>query len=167
MNEKQVLASLEWWPRNEPHGHKIVFDTRDMSGEDIEEYALELAEAVGRCSPSRHNGHGTFHSADDMQEAYDTAIKQALTRDFGSEERERQWKEYTYHKWGGHMPAAVIYFDQDGKEQMLVPDKQGNPVQYDLNGSVLSDIIPSPKEAGARPDDQGIGWRVDRRKKHA
>ena len=48
-----------------------------------------------------------------------------------------------------------------------LPDKQGNPVQYDLNGSVLSDIIPSPKEAGARPDDQGIGWRVDRRKKHA
>jgi hypothetical protein len=128
---------------------------------DVEDCAEELAEAVRRCSPERHDHHGQEHSEEDAREAFKAGVNQLLTRDFAQEWEELNQKIEQYKRWGGQVPAAVLQPASNGKDwEAVVPGKDGTPQIYDMSSDVLGGIMPLPHEAGAMPNPDGPGWVV-------
>tara|TARA_Y100000310_G_scaffold329089_1_gene398334 strand:- start:2786 stop:3253 length:468 start_codon:yes stop_codon:yes gene_type:complete len=136
-------------------------------GYSYEDAGEELAEALQRCNDQRHDGHGYVHSGAEIEEAYRMAILQLQTIDFDAERAEHEHNIAMHKKWGGPMPAAVIMppADDPKKLEIIIPDKHGNPVAYDVKPHTLQDVIPLPTDKGATPDKSGIGWRTKRRLK--
>jgi hypothetical protein len=164
---------VEWWPENEPHGHNLLLDDGALenrfifNGEALEDAAGELAEAVAICNEGRHSGHGKTHSSQDMEDAYHTAIYQLLTIDFQAEWKEIQDDIRKWQKWQGPVPAAVLMPDiHDSKQwNVMIPDKNGDPVMYQARPNALTGLMPSPEEMGARPNKLGVGWTTKPRRK--
>jgi hypothetical protein len=162
--EEQLQLGVLQYEVRPGHTHQLVIDCTDLDGEALEYYACELAEAVAVCSEDRHVdqnnvAHGFSHDADDIRRAYQAAIDQLLFKDLPGEVEELRHKMAIYKRWGGQPPALVVLPTQDGEWHAIVPDREGTPYVYDVRPGVFDDIVPTPEQAGAIPDEQGIGYR--------
>ena len=162
---------VEWWPDDWPHGHQLLIADGSMPenemwaiiAADMEGYAAEFAEVILVCNPTKHGGRGRTHTHKDAQKAFTAAMQQLLTRDYRAEWADQLRKEAMFKKWGGHMPAAVISYHPENPKQetLMVPDKQGNPVWYNIGKKrhVLKDILDRPREGkNAVKHPTGLGW---------
>lgn len=169
-------AYVEW--EGPAHNHLVPMGDGQFILLDTEEAAEELADAVARCNPDRHNGHGQTHSEQDVEDAYKGAIHQILTKDFAHEEMVRQ-TQIAHHKlWGGPVPSAVMMPDElDPTEwKMLLTGGDGMPAVHSLPRKVVSEI-PTPDSSNsykgpygweARPPAQAVGrQRIRRRVREA
>ena len=146
---------VEWWPQDEPHGHilQIGDGVNRILDVDTEEWADELAEALQRCQKKEH-------SHEDEKQAAMIAFHQLQTVDYDAEWEDLQRNIRNYQKWGGHMPSVVFMPDRvdPRKWQIMVPDKNGDPVVYDDRKGVLADIIPPPDSSNSLPDKEGVTY---------
>ena len=145
------------------HSHHLVVDCSELSGEVMEDYACELAESVAACEEGRHVdakgvSHAFGHTVEDERKAYKAAIEQLLYDDLPGEVEELRRKVAAHKRWGGQVPAAVVMPTQDGQWHAIVPDQTGTPWVYDVRKGIFEDIVPTPAQAGAVPDKQGIGY---------
>lgn len=155
------------------HAHMVPAVSEYGALLGLEEVADLLADAVARCSETRHEGHGYTHGDDEAQAAFSAAVQQLLTRDFDGEARELERKIRMHKKWGGPVPAAVLmpYQGNDGRMTLFVTDRNGNPVPYQVSKEV-AEMMPPPAETGAVPDASGVGyqarrhWSAKRRLRH-
>ena len=165
---KSKYAWVQYHPEGSPHSHMVVLGDGRVLLTEIEEAAEELAEAVLRCNDMRHKGHGHSHSQQEADKAYYAAIDQLTTKVFYTEWHEMMRQIRIYKKWGGPPPAAVLMpsFDNPREWEAMIPDTEGNPYMYKMNKQVLEDIVPYPSDWGAKPNKQGVGWTLDRRRKY-
>jgi RES domain-containing protein len=147
------------------HLHMVQLGDGQVCVLETEEAAELLADAVARCNPERHNGHGTLHSEVQVEASYKSAVSQLLnTSDemYEHEYRERMRKIRVHKKWGGKrpVPAAVIMPGIDGSDDwgLLTVGREGTPRHTPLRAGVMDGLMPSPQEMGAQPDPSGMGW---------
>ena len=171
-SEKQHFPIfVEFWPRSWAHGHMVLLATEQEDSQaamreilaNAEEFAEELASAILNCNEERHGGRGAVHSHDDARDAFKAAMDQIMTRDFAVIWADQEYKERMFAKWGGHMPAAVLSFHPDDPKQetLMVPDKNGNPVFYNVpkGKRVLGEFMDRPREGkNAVKHPSGLGW---------
>ena len=162
--EERFPIWIEYSPTGASHNHLLTVEVdanaaplADIVG-NSESYAEELAESVARCNEDRHDGHGEKHEEADIQEAFRIGMHQLLSKNFAQDWKEIKHREEMYRKWGGHMPAGVIYPDQNNDWQVMVPDKEGNPWITPMRKGALD--LPEPQDMEATPDTHGIGWKV-------
>jgi hypothetical protein len=158
-------AYVEYYDLDTPHGHLLQMGDGNsfnelLAGGSIEECAMMLVDAMRTCNDDRHNGHGRVHGLAALDEAYYTAIYQLQTRRYDTDHAHDRWLQMAHKKWGGPVPATVLYPDQAGDWQMMMPDTEANPTVRPIDKSILGDIVPPPQESGASPDEQGVGWRT-------
>lgn len=152
---------VEWWPLEEPHGHRVILSMpgENMVDIDTEESASELAEAVLICNDTRHNQHGRRHTHQDAEDAFNIGLQQLFTHDYKREFKERARRTMLYRKWGGHVPEAMLLPDEiDPREWRLVmPDAAGNPVAYKIDEKKvgIGDVIPIPNKDNAYKTERG------------
>mgnify|MGYP005818693285 FL=1 len=148
------------------HSHLVPMGDGRVCVLETEEACELLAEAVENCNTDRHDGHGTKHGSDEPEKAYKAGIEQLMTKDFEAEWQVLQRRIMLRDKWGGQPPEAVLFPTQDDpdKWKIVLPDRQtGAPVVYDVKEKALKGIVPTPEQAGAVPDKEGIGFRRKRR----
>lgn len=165
-------AYVEYWGRPDEdgrvHAHLVPMGDGRVCVLEIEEACELLAQAVADCNTDRHNGHGIDHGSDEPELAYKAGVNQLLTKDFSAEFAELHRNMALQKKWGGTPPAAVLLPTQDDPEKwkVMIPDREtGDPVVYDVREKVLEGIVPTPEQAGAKPDKDGIGFKRKRRLK--
>tara|TARA_Y100000310_G_scaffold193906_1_gene193878 strand:+ start:18929 stop:19495 length:567 start_codon:yes stop_codon:yes gene_type:complete len=159
-------ASIEYLPEGSSHIHLVPLGDGKITILETEEAAELLADAVFKCTPDKHNGHGLEHSPDDVENAYKSGIHQLLTRDYDREEAQRQLQKVREGKWygpnskGGPVPEFVLFPDaSDAREWMvLLTEPDGSPHIFKANKKLLDGAIPDPDMAGARPDKSGVSW---------
>jgi hypothetical protein len=174
---KDLVIKVEYWPPGSPHGHNFmdIMENGHLDGEQIEDIAGGLSEAILACNEGRHNGHGRTHTHEDAEMAYKAAVQQILTTDFVEEYRKLMQRIATYYKWGGTraVPKFAIMptLDDEGRGfKMLMPDEQGDPHLYDISKrakGLLEEAIEPPDPKKTFPDRQGLGYmnRAERRRK--
>lgn len=170
---------VEWMPKsgNPQIAHQLLIEILSTSerlrltGEEIEEIASELADAVRNCGKHQH-------THDEEADAFKTACEQLAMKDsvdFLGEWRELQTNIRNFHKWGGHMPSLVFMPDRLNPKQwqLVIPDSNGDPQVYDIKRKgILEDIIPPPDSSNSIPDPAGVGhhvkprWSAKRRLKY-
>lgn len=155
---------VEYWPSASKHAHQVILSygltpLADIFG-DIEGCAEELAEAVLRCNEGRHKGHGQTHPGIEAEKAFRAAIVQLTTKDYEAEWLDLQHKIATYRLWGGPPPAAVLTFSPDDPKvtQLVLPDKGGKPVVYEIQSKRVEGLMPPPEKATHVPSKMGVGW---------
>ena len=156
---------ISFWAENAPHGHLVLLSDGLVPLDDIysniEDCATELAEAFAKCNEDRHHGKGLTHPHQEIEDAFRAGVEQLQTVDYAAEWADLNHKIAMFQKWGGHMPAAMLsYSPEDPKQEtLMVPDKNGNPVFYNLKQKVLEDILPPPQERlNAIKSKTGLGW---------
>ena len=162
---------VSYWPVGSKHNHQVLLSDGSVPladiFSDVEGCAEELAEAVLRCNEGRHKGHGQTHPGNEAQKAFKAAVEQLLTTDFAVEWQEIQDGIRKHKLWGGPVPSAVLGFSPDDPktERLIMPDKNGNPVVYDIKNPV--GLLPPPEEGKtAWRDKQGVGWITKRKRSH-
>jgi len=165
---KHKYAWVRYHPKGSNHEHMVILGDGKILLTEIEEAAEELAESVMLCNEDRHKGRGIEHGQEEAEKAFKAAVEQIQTVDFDEYWEEIQRQIRVYKKWGGPPPAAVMLpsFDDPKKWEVMIPDSEGTPYMYDMDQKVLGDIVPYPQDLGARPNKQGIGWNVDKRRKY-
>lgn len=152
-----------WWPKSEPHGHLLYAGDPSGSFEgNAEDIALELVEALERCSPQRHGGHGKAHSTTDLMDAFTTAIQQLQTTDYEKEWEELQTNIRLYEMWGGPVPRAVLFPDELNPREwnILVPDREtGMPRVYEVKNREIARTLPPP-QPGKDARKGRFGWEA-------
>ena len=142
-----------------------------LEGGSLEEASDELVQAIERCNPDRHNGHGQKHTFD-PNDVFSSALEQLQTRQYDCEHVYMRWQQWTHRKWGGPMPAAVV-LPSDNKWKLLIPNEMGDPIERALKPEAirdLSDIIPMPDSSNS--EKAAIGhyrkrrWSPERRLRH-
>lgn len=144
------------------HSHMAVAH-KDEGAEVLGEY---LADAVLRCDPSRHGGHGRKHTNDQVQAAYKAAVSQALTRDYCREWQELRYKIWLHHQWGntGPVPAAVLQPDEHDPRQwnLLKVNERGGVTVHKVKPSFAREM-PTPQQVGAYKTELGYHIAKPRR----
>ena len=143
----------------ESHMHVMMWPTDD----GVEGAAQAFAEAIAKCHPSRHNGHGRVHDRNLIDDAYRSALTQCLTRDVNAEYQEVRRSMRAAARWGGPVPDAVLMpnaEDPGGKWDMIVTDDEGEPYMYKMRKGVLDDVVPDVRTMGAKPTE--LGWKYAR-----
>ena len=160
---------VEYWPVNSTHAHQLIISTGDAAISEvmvgIEGYAEELSESIIRCNEDRHKGHGRSHPPEEAEKAYKAAVAQLFDRDFEAETLEMKRKQRVFKKWGGQPPAALLLPTQDHGWQTIITNQEGDPAMYPVRPGILDDIAPDPREVGAKPDEEGLGFRRKRKLK--
>ena len=168
MNKNTYVASREYISLNGT-SHNHILQLGDGVSDfwyDVEDAATELAEAVENCNMNRHNGHGFLHTKAEVEEAFGDACEQLLTKSFYTfelEALELAQKIRAHKKWGGTVPKAVMFPDQDNEWRLLTTDDEGDPTVHRMNPKYLGDIVPAPNEKFAVRDKEGVGWLAKRR----
>lgn len=156
-------ASVEWWPRHEPHGHLLFLgDVHGFVEYSVEDAALELAETLQKCNSQRHGGHGKTHSQADLMDAYRGAVHQLLTRDYEKEWEQLQTNKRLYEMWGGPVPRASLFPDEINPREwrLMVPNKTtGQPEVYEVQSNIIYRDIPPPEE-GKTARKGRWGWEA-------
>lgn len=99
--------------------NNLKYDPKGSFGEFLEDSANDLAEAILRCEPSRHNGHGQHHDTEHAQKAYSAAVRQLQERDYYREFVELKLKAYHFALWGGHPPEVVLQPNPEDPSEWL------------------------------------------------
>lgn len=160
---------VEYWPEGSTHNHLLMLSDGSLSHgellEELEDCAQEFAEQVERCSGDHHrdrhgNPHGQTHPQNEVEKAHKMAIFQLMTRDYTADWQEIEKSIIAWKKWEGPVPAAIVQMDKDGKEELLITNDTGDLFKPELNQDILKDIMPPPKELGAKPNKEGPGWTM-------
>lgn len=140
---------LKWvWYDTGSHEHMLLLE----ANEPVEDVAEQLAEAVLRCNPSRHKGHGRQHSEDQAKQAYRQAVDQLNSVDY-----EFEWYKLAnairlYEMWGRRpMPSIVV---QPDEHDMRVWNAI---ITHPITGQAfrakaadwVARTMPTPRQAGA------------------
>lgn len=170
---------VEYWPEGSTHNHILLLRevNSPASAEslarlqiELEDCAGELAEAVRICSSSRHKGHGHSHPEEEVQKAFRTAAWQLLHCDYRQVWYDMQRQKARYERWNKDLPLserkpvpeAVIVPKQGNPAdwEVLLVDKDGNPYLHDVRHGVMQDLMPDPRDLGAKPNKYGPGWEL-------
>ena len=167
---------VRYQPANCNHEHLVMVGTPwtdpfgfNIDGEALEDIATELATAVQDCRAENwrkeERNMWQQHTADDIEGAYKSAISQIFTKtpeEFALEWAEQDQKQRAYKKWGGPPPKAILLPDN----KILLTDDEGNPTVKEVDSS-LADLLPDPREFGAKQDTSTPipTWKVPKKKR--
>lgn len=154
----------------ETHGHTVMLgDGQDYNvladGGGIEEAGEELVEAVARCNPDQHSGHGRTHGEEHFEWTFKAAVRQLATIEYDKQHVHARWLEKMYKIWGGHIPSVVIIPNENDMREwnVLIPDHLGGANIYPANTSALKDVIPSPGDVEGIKKAE-FGWKTPPRR---
>jgi hypothetical protein len=125
---------IEYTPAHGRRGYVVPDIGMSLETEEMCELLAEIVE--------RHEG------SEEANKAFLAGFDQLEKKDFAAEWLELQRKIYKYQRWGGPVPEAVFFPDEDnpkGPWKGIVPNEIGDPIGVSVRPGVFEDIIPAPK----------------------